>query len=276
MTGRLAGKVAFVTGAARGVGRAIAVTFAREGASLALVDLCADVDVCSYPLGTADQLAQTVRRCEEAGATVWSGAVDVRDGRRVAEAVTAATEALGPVDVLVNNAGVVTPGGRPAHELTEEEWQFHLDVNLTGAWRCAAAVLPGMVARGTGSIVNIGSTGSLVGFPAFAGYVAAKHGLVGLTKALAADYGPKGVRANVICPTSVRDDPDLDGTMLAGVAEVLGKTPHAYAQMTGFFHPLGRLVEAWDVASAALWLASDESARVTGSTLTVDAGYTSK
>jgi NAD(P)-dependent dehydrogenase (short-subunit alcohol dehydrogenase family) len=274
--GRLDGKVALVTGAARGVGRALAVAFAREGAQLALLDLCAPLELCPYPMGTAEQLAETVRRCEKAGARVRPIVADVRSRDQVDRAARAALDEFGHVDVLVNNAGIVAPGGRKAHELAEEEWQLHLDVNLSGAWRCSAALLPQMLERGGGSIVNIGSTGSVVGFPAFAGYVAAKHGLVGLTKALAADYGPRGVRVNAVCPTSVRDDPDLDGAMLASVAALFGATPNSYAQMSVFHHPMGSLVEAWDVASAALWLASDEAARVTGSVVMVDAGYASK
>lgn len=149
-------------------------------------------------------------------------------------------------------------------------------MNLHGPWRFAAAVLPHMVRRGSGSIVNVASTGGLVSFPAFAPYVASKHGLIGLTRALAADYAPHGIRVNAVCPTSVRDDPALDSAMLAGVAAALDTTVELYEQMSVPYHPLGSLVDAEDVAAACVWLASDESRRLTGTALPVDCGFTIK
>lgn len=273
---RLDGRVAIVTGAARGLGRAIAVALARDGADLLVTDLCRDLDRCPYPMGTADQLAETARRCQEAGVRAVTAVADVRVAEDTRTAARTALDQLGRVDVLVNNAGVVAPGGRLAHELSEEEWLLVTDVNLHGAWRFASAVLPHMVRRRSGSIVNVASTGGLVGFPAFAPYVASKHGLVGLTRALAADYGPYGIRVNAVCPTSVRDEPDLDSAMLAGVATVLATTVEAYQQLTVPFHPLGSLVDAADVAAACAWLAGDESRRVTGAAIPVDSGFTIK
>lgn len=276
MTPRLANRVAVVTGAARGVGRATAVALAAAGADVLVTDLCRDIDRCPYPMGTADQLEETARRCREHGGQVLTAIADVRNPADARAAVRTAIDGLGRVDVLVNNAGMVAPGGRLAHEFSEEEWLLVSDVNLHGPWRFAKAVLPHMVRRRSGSIVNVASTGGLVAFPAFAPYVAAKHGLIGLTKALAADYGPHGIRVNAVCPTSVRDDPGLDGTMLGAVAAVLDSSVQAYEQLTVQYHPLGSLVDAEDVAAACVWLACDESRRITGTAVPVDCGFTVK
>lgn len=273
---RLANRVAIVTGAARGIGRAIAAALAGEGADVLLTDLCRDLDRCPYPMGTAEQLDETARRCRELGGRVVTAVADAREAADARAVARTAVDQLGQVDILVNNAGVVAPGGRLAHEFSEQEWQLVTDVNLHGPWRFAKAVLPLMVRRRSGSIVNIASTGGLVSFPAFAPYVTSKHGLVGLTRALAADYAPHGIRVNAICPTSVRDDPALDSAMLAGVAAVLDTTIDAYEQLTVPYHPLGTLVDAEDVAAACVWLASDESRRVTGAAIPVDSGFTLK
>jgi NAD(P)-dependent dehydrogenase (short-subunit alcohol dehydrogenase family) len=276
MMRHLADRVAIVTGGARGVGRAIAVALAGAGADVLVSDLCRDIDRCPYPMGTAEQLEETARRCRDLGARVVTAVADVRNPADARAAVRTAIDELGQVDILVNNAGVVAPGGRPAHDFSEEEWLLVTDVNLHGPWRFAKAVLPHMVRRRSGSIVNVASTGGLVGFPAFAPYVAAKHGLIGLTKALAADYGPHGIRVNAVCPTSVRDDPALDSAMLGAVAAVLDSSLEAYEQVSVQYHPLGSLVDAEDVAAACVWLASDESRRVTGTAIPVDSGFTFK
>lgn len=273
---RLASRVAIVTGAARGVGRAIAVALAAEGADVLATDLCRDIDRCPYPMGTVEQLEETARRCRDLGTRVVTTVADVRNPADARAAVRAAVDELGGVDILVNNAGVVAPGGRPAHDFSEDEWLLVTDVNLHGPWRFAKAVLPHMIRRRSGSIVNVASTGGLVGFPAFAPYVAAKHGLIGLTRALAADYGPHGIRVNAVCPTSVRDDPALDGTMLGAVASMLDTSVEAYEELSVPYHPLGSLVDAQDVAAACVWLASDESRHVTGTAIPIDSGFTTK
>jgi NAD(P)-dependent dehydrogenase (short-subunit alcohol dehydrogenase family) len=268
--------VVMVTGAARGIGRATAVAFAHSGASVGLLDVCEQIEGCPYPLATREQLEETACRCRDAGGDAGCYVADVRDPEQVQAAAATCRAELGPVDVLVNNAGLVGPAGLPAHELDEQAWRTMIDVDLSGVWRCAKAVLPDMVARHGGAIVNVASTAGLVAFPHFANYVAAKHGVIGLTKALALDYAPHSIRVNAVCPTSVRDDPDLDSAMLAGVAAMLGVGAEDYEALSLPHHPLGALVTAADVAGAIVWLASDAAARLTGAIIPVDAGFTSR
>ncbi len=269
-------KVAFITGAARGVGRATALAFASEGASLVVTDICAPIEECPYPMGTLDQLEETARRCRSLGAETISAVVDVRDQAQIDAAVARCREELGPVSVLVANAGLVGPAGAPAHQLEEQDWTTMVDIDLGGVWRSAKAVLPDMIAARGGSIVNVSSTAGLVAFPYFANYVAAKHGVIGLTKALALDYAPHSIRVNAVCPTSVQDDPNLDSAMLKGVAEMLGLDLEDYEALSLPHHPLGTLVAAGDVAAAIVWLASDSAARITGIAVPVDAAFTAR
>ncbi len=166
--------------------------------------------------------------------------------------------------MLVNNAGLVGPAGAPAHELEEDEWTTMVDVDLNGPWRCAKAVLPDMLARRSGAIVNVASTAGMVAFPFFANYVAAKHGVIGLTRALALDYAPHSIRVNAICPTSVRDEPELDSAMLGGVASMLGVDAEDYEALSLPHHPLGSLVSGADVAAAIVWLCSEGAGRSDG------------
>lgn len=276
MGSRLEGKTAWITGAARGIGRAIAITFAREGANLLLTDICQNISECPYAMGTLERLEHSAAMCREIGRRVAALPCDVRAQARIDDTVRAGLMEFGKIDVQVNNAGIVGPGGKSAHLLREEEWAIVIDVDLNGAWRCARAVLPHMVSRREGSILNIASTGGLVGFQGFASYVAAKHGVIGLTKALAIDYAARSIRVNCICPTSVQDEPVLNSEMLRGVAAMYGVDLEHYEEMSRHHHPLGTLIRAEDVAWACVWLASDESRRVTGTTVVVDAGFTAR
>ncbi|GAA5039862.1 NAD(P)-dependent dehydrogenase (short-subunit alcohol dehydrogenase family) [Thermocatellispora tengchongensis] len=271
---RLSGKTALITGAARGLGRACALRFAEEGADLALFDLGGDIDEVPYPLGGADQLEHTAELCRKLGAAVVTATGDIRSQESVARAVEAATDRFGRIDVLVNNAGIVAPSGKDLHEVDEREWAVMLDVNLTGAWRMTKAVVPGMLPRRSGSIINVASTAGLVGYRRFAGYVASKHGLIGLTRAAALDYAPLKIRVNAICPGSVRDDPLVDGRMLVEIARALDVPVQEHEGTFAQGQPANELVEPDDIAAAALWLAGDDSRRVTGAVITVDGGYT--
>jgi NAD(P)-dependent dehydrogenase (short-subunit alcohol dehydrogenase family) len=273
---QLTGKVGIITGAARGLGRACAVTFAEAGADLLLVDIARDLAEIPYPLGSYDQLAHTASLCEQAGAATVITAADVRDSRQCLLAVDEALDRFGTVDVLVNNAGIASPSGKIAHNITEQEWSLMLDIDLSGAWRMMKAVAPIMVQRRSGSIINVSSTAGTVGYRHFASYVAAKHGLIGLSRAAALDYAPMRVRVNALCPGSVRDDPLLDGRMLGEIARSLDVSVDEHEQIFVRDQPMNTLIDPSDIANAALWLAADGSRQVTGSVLTVDGGFTAR
>ncbi|MBB4730415.1 SDR family oxidoreductase [Xanthomonas arboricola] len=270
---RLQGKVGIVTGAARGLGRACASRFAEHGADLLLIDIAKDMPGVPYPLGTESQLAYTADLCREAGVVVQTAHVDVRDQAQIDAAVSRATARFGHIDFLVNNAGIAAPSGKIAHEITEDEWAPMIDVDLNGAWRMIRSVGKVMLDARSGSIINIASTAGLVGYRYFAGYVAAKHGVIGLTKAVALDYAPYKVRVNAICPGSVRDADHVEGRMLSEIARSLDVSVAEHEAVFVQAQPMNALIEPEDIASAALWLASDETARMTGSTVTVDGGF---
>jgi NAD(P)-dependent dehydrogenase (short-subunit alcohol dehydrogenase family) len=267
------GKTVLVTGAARGIGRACAQRLAAAGADLVLVDICADLPGVDYPMGSAGQLAATADECRQQGVAVETVTGDVRDGPTAQQAADCALDRFGRIDGLVNCAGIAGPSGKPVYELAEPEWALPIGVNLTGAWQLLRAVAPAMVRQRAGSIVNIASTAGLVGYRHFAGYVASKHGLVGLTKAAALDLAPFGVRVNAVCPGSVRDDLLVDGRMLGAVADYLRVAADEYESVFRQQQPANRLVEPDDVAGAVAWLLGDGSGGTTGSTVVVDGGY---
>ena len=221
----MAGKVAIVTGAARGIGRACAVAFARAGADLLLLDIAHDLAGVPYPLGTASQLEHTAELCRRGRRTGVHRADRRRPTcatcRRVQDAVDLALDRFGRIDVVLNNAGIAAPSGKPVHDIEADEWDLMLDVDVSGAWRVIRAVGKVMSAQRCGSIINVASTAGLVGYRNFAGYVTAKHALVGLSKAAALDLAPFKVRVNALCPGSVRDDPAVEGRMLSEIARSL-------------------------------------------------------
>lgn len=273
---QLKGKTVVITGAARGLGRACATRFAREGADLVLVDIGRDLEGVPYPLGSDSQLAHTADLCRGHGAAVLTAAADVRSFADCRSAVDQAVDRFGTVHALVNGAGIAAPSGKAVHEITEDEWDLMVDTDLTGAWRMMKAVVPLMVAQGGGSVVNVASTAGLVGYRHFAGYVAAKHGLIGLTKAAALDYAPQRVRVNALCPGSVRDDALVEGRMLAEIARSLDVAVEEHEEIFVQAQPMNRLIEPDDIAGAALYLAGDDSRQVTGTTLTVDGGFSAR
>lgn len=271
---RLEGRVALVTGAARGQGRAIALKLAREGADIIALDICRQIESIPYPLGTEEELAETAAGVEALDRRVVAAPGDVRSLASVQQVVDRGVAEIGPIDIVSANAGVY--GAVPTHQMSPETWQDMLDVNLTGVWNTVRAVLPGMLERGQGgSIVLTSSTAGIRGFPAMSHYTAAKHGVVGLMKTLAAEVGRANIRVNTVHPTSVNTPmihnetmyrmlrPDLDAPEADDVA--LAFTPQ---------HELPfPWVEAEDVANMVLFLASDEARYVTGSQMRVDLGF---
>lgn len=274
--GRLEGKVALITGAARGQGRSHAMTFAAEGADLVLLDIGHDVEECSVPLGTVEQLETTAERCRTRGARVATVLCDVRDPAAVDAAVERGVAELGRIDVLINNAGVSSPTGL-SNELSPEGWRFVMSVNLDGPFHVARAVSRHMIGRGgQGCIINIASSAAIKAMYGNVAYVASKHGVVGLTKAMAIDLAPHAIRANAICPGSVRDDPELDSRMLVEVARAWEVPEDEYERVFADYHLLPVLMEARDISRTCVWLASEDGERITGSVISVDAGFVTK
>lgn len=272
----LPGKIAIITGAGRGIGRACATRFAAAGANLVLLDVAANIDGVPYPLASRSQLDHTARLCRDAGASVLVVQADVRDSAAIEAATMRALERFGRLDVLVNNAGIACPSGKAAHEVTEAEWQLMIDIDLSGAWRMLRAVARPMLEQRSGSIVNVASTAGMVGYRHFVGYVAAKHGVVGLTRAAALDFAPHKVRVNALCPGSVRDDAQVEGRMLSEIARALHVPLSEHEETFTQAQPMNALIEPDDIASAALWLASDHSRQVTGAVIPVDGGFSAR
>ncbi|QEZ46780.1 SDR family oxidoreductase [Cupriavidus oxalaticus] len=276
MASELVGKVAFITGAARGAGRAMAMSFAREGADVVLLDVGKNIEGVPYSLANESQLRATAELCEAKGAAVEVLLADVRQQSDLANAVQRAMRRFGQIDILVNNAGIAGPSGAIVHDVSENDWQLMLDINLTGAWRAIKEIGPYMVARKSGSIINISSTAGVVAYRHFAGYVAAKHGLIGLTKAAALDYAPHRVRVNAICPGSIRDDRRVEGKMLSEIARALDINQDEYESVFIQSQPNNELLAPDDIAQAALWLASDQAMKMVGGVITLDGGFSIK
>jgi NAD(P)-dependent dehydrogenase (short-subunit alcohol dehydrogenase family) len=248
--GRLDRKVALVTGAASGIGAQCALRFAQEGARVAGVDLKKPVDPAAW--------AAVESAAPDA---VFLDGVDVRDEARVASAVRAATDRFRRIDVLVNAAGVEGVGA--AHELTQESWDRTIDINLKGSFLVAKHVLPSMLAQGAGSVIHVASVEGLEGMAGSMSYNASKGGVVLMTKSMALDYGPSGIRVNCVCP----------GLILTPLTDIVQRAKPVLDQMVSW-HALGRAGRPEEVAAAALFLASDDASFVTGHALVVDGGWT--
>jgi SDR family mycofactocin-dependent oxidoreductase len=271
--GRVEGKVAFVTGAARGQGRSHAVRLAQEGADIIAVDTAAKVDSVPYPLATAEDLTETVRLVEALDRRIVAREADVRDTAALAAAVEEGVSELGRLDIVLANAGISSPA--PTLEMSEETWQDMIDINLTGVWKSLKVSVPHIVAGGRGGSVVI--TSSLAAISAnenCAHYSAAKAGLVMLMKVMAKELAPQSIRVNTIHPTTVATDmilndatyklfrPDLDNPTRADfeeAARTLNRLPVA-------------ALEPNDISETVLHLVSDGGRYITGTTVVVDAG----
>lgn len=277
MAGRVQGKVAFVTGAARGQGRAHALRLAEEGADIIAIDVAKNYDSMPYEFGTAAELEETAALVRGLGRRVLARTVDIRDLPAMQNVVNDGIAEFGKLDVVVGNAAINKMEWW--NEITPESWRDVIDTNLTGAWHTALAAAPHMVENGGGSIILIGSAGALKAFVINAHYIAAKHGVVGLARALALELGQFNVRVNTVHPGGVDttlgaqgmlafgrvDNPVLRGRM----SNVLGGV-----EVDGVPAPIGELMQPRDIADAVLFLASDESKWITGLELKVDAGLT--
>jgi SDR family mycofactocin-dependent oxidoreductase len=255
---RVRGKVALITGAARGQGRSHAVRLAEEGADIIAIDACAAVGPTTYPPATRDDLATTVAMVQRLGRRIVAEVVDVRDLAGLTSCVARALSELGRLDIVVANAGICSWGR--VWELTSEQWSSVIDINLTGVWHTLKATVPAMIEAGRGgSIVVISSVAGLKSLPAQAHYSAAKHGLVGLTGTAAIELAAHGIRVNSVHPWAVRTAMAADDGFRPFAAQIIDDP---------------RAAEPRDISDAVLWLASDESRTVTGIALPIDLGAT--
>jgi len=266
--GRFAGKVAVVTGAAHGQGRAAALALAAEGAGIAALDVARPLPYPGYALGSREDLASLAAACREHGVDCLTFEADVRDDAAVTAAIGETVRHFGRIDILFNNAGICAYG--LAHELTEEAWDAMLDINLKGSWLVARRVIPVMIAQRSGVIINNSSVAGLRGMGRLSHYAASKWGLTGLTKSWAIELAPHGIRVNSLHPTGVNTP------MNDGLAALEGLTPAEIAERSaGNLLPVP-WVEPEDVAAAVCYLASEDARYITGSQLVLDAGLLSR
>ncbi len=273
MAGQLEGKVAFISGAARGQGRSHALTLAREGADIIAVDVCKQVETVPYDTARSEDLAETVRQVEALDRRIIATEVDVRDSAGLTAAADAGVAELGRLDIVLANAGISVPA--PTLEMEDDVWQTMIDVNLTGQWKTLKATVPHIIAGGRGGAVVITSSlAALKGNANTAHYSAAKAGLVGLMRVMAVELAPLGIRVNTVHPTVVNTAmvlneptyrlfrPDLENPTREDyevAALTLNKLP------TSGLDPV-------DISNAILYLVSDAGRFVTGTTHVVDAG----
>ena len=273
MTGRVEGKVAFVTGAARGQGRSHAVRLAQEGADIIAVDLCAQVDSVPYHMATPEDLADTVKQVEALDRRIVATQADVRDYGALKAALDDGVAQLGRLDIVAANAGIFSFGR--AEELPEQTWQDMIDTNLTGVWHAAKAAIPHLIAGGRGgSIVLTSSAAGLKAYANVAHYVSAKHGVVGLMRTLALELAPHMIRVNSLHPTQV----DTDMIMNEPTFKLF--SPDAENPTIEDFKPVSQALNAlpipWvepiDISNAMAFLCSDEAGYITGAVIEVAGG----
>jgi SDR family mycofactocin-dependent oxidoreductase len=268
-------RTVFITGAAHGMGRTHALAFAREGARIVMCDACHQYHTVPYPLAQSEELATLASEIEQMGRPVLAAEVDVTDLTSMQSLVEQAQRELGPIDILVANAGIYSFA--PSWELTEEQWDETVDVDLKGVWITCKVCIPHMLSRRSGKIICISSTAGLKGMANLAHYVAAKHGVLGLVKTLAIELASYNINVNAVCPTSV-DTAMLSNQALydvfAGGPGPMATHEHMLELMNQLnLFPDRGLLPPEHISSVVLWLASDEARHLTGCALPVDAGY---
>ncbi|MGB6209336.1 mycofactocin-coupled SDR family oxidoreductase [Mycobacterium sp.] len=274
MAGRMDGKVAFVTGAARGQGRSHAVRLAQEGADIIAVDICKKFEASPADGATPEDLDETAGMVKNAGGRIVTAEVDVRDYDALRAAVDSGVEQLGRLDVIIANAGIGTTAGK-LHKTDETLWQEMIDVNLSGVWKTVKAGVPHILSGGRGgSIILTSSVAGNKAYPHTGHYVAAKHGVIGLMRSFAVELGQRMIRVNAVLPTHV-NTPLLmnEATYRAFRPELENPGPDDLAPVCQSFHYLPiPWVTAEDISNAVLFLASDEARYITGVALPIDAG----
>jgi (+)-trans-carveol dehydrogenase len=275
MAGRVEGKVAFITGAARGQGRAHAVRLAQEGADIIAVDICKKIDTVDLiAASTPEDLAETADLVKGHNRRIYTAEVDVRDYDALKAAVDTGVEQLGRLDIIVANAGIGN-GGQTLDKTSEADWTAMIDINLSGVWKTVKAGVPHILSGGNGgSIILTSSVGGLKAYPHCGHYVAAKHGVVGLMRTFAVELGAQNIRVNSVHPTNVNTPLFMnDGTMRLFRPDLENPGPEDMKVVGQLMHtlPIG-WVEPEDIANAVLFLASDEARYVTGVTLPIDGG----
>ena len=273
----LEGRVAFITGAARGQGRAHTIRLANDGADIIAIDVCRPIsETITYPLATSEELAETVQAVEATGRKVLAREVDIRDLAALQQVVADGVEQFGRLDILVANAGVLSWGR--IWEMSEEQWDTVIDVNLNGTWRTIRAVVPAMIEAGNGgSIIIVSSSAGLKATPGNAHYAASKHGLTALTNSLALEAGEFGIRVNSIHPYSI-ETPMVEKDAMTAIFSKYPSFIHSFAPMP--YHPvnhqskkgLQEFMTPEEVSDVVAWLAGDGSAAISGSQIAVDRG----
>jgi (+)-trans-carveol dehydrogenase len=272
--GKLSGKVAFITGAARGQGQSHAIRLAEDGADIVAIDILENVGTAFYPMASATDLEHTVKLVEDTGQRILARQADVRDQAALDAVVAEAIGSFGRIDIVVGNAGIATTMAK-TWELTDREWQDVIDVNLTGVWRTVKATVPAMIAGGRGgTIVLTSSLAGLKGYSNIAGYVAAKHGVNGLMRTLANELGEHGIRVNSVCPGLIHTDMMMNQATYDVFRPELDQPTKEDA--TEVFRTMQVLPADWleprDVSEIIAFLASDAARFITGVAMPVDAG----
>ena len=274
MPGRVEGKVAFITGAARGQGRSHAIRLAQEGADIIAIDLCKQVDTVPYPMATPDDLAQTVKEVEAFDRRIIATEADVRDFAALKAAVDEGVAQLGRLDIVSANAGISSIGG-PSEEMPEQQWRDMIDINLTGVWHTVKAAIPHLKAGGRGgSIILTSSAAGLMAYPNVSHYVSAKHGVVGLMRTLALELAPDMIRVNSLHPTQVNTPMIMnEPTFKLFAPDNPNPTIEDFTPISQSMNALPiPWVDPVDISNALLFRASDEGRYITGVTLPIDAG----